>query len=1210
MADFDFRPLKQDLQEPKDVDDVVERRREELSLCPVSHPGHSTALNTLANAVQFRFEQQGHLKDLEEAIWLHRAVLALCPVPHAGRSISLSNLGCALQVQAEQTGSSKDLQEAVELHREALSVCPAPHPDRSIFLNNLGCAVRTLFEQRGGLGDLMEAIDLHREALTLCPVPLPGRSASLNNLGRAIRLRFQQQGDFADLKESVELHREALALCPALHPERSMILNNLANAVRIRFMIGGNFGDLDEAIELYKTALSLCPGAHPRRGTTVNNLAGAIQTRFQQQGGCGDLEKAIELYRAALALLPIAHPHRSMSLDNLANALRTRFEQQGNFGDLDEAIELHRAAFALCPPLHPDHSASLNNLAGAVQTRFQQKGDLKNLDEAIELHRAALDLRPPGHPDRSGSLNNLAGAVQSRFEQKGDLRDLDEAIKLQREALALCPAPHPHHSITLNNLARAVQRRFDQHGDSKDIEEVVELHRAAIKLRPAPHPHRNVSLHNLARAFQTRFEQQGHISDLEEAIVLHRSALALCPTLHPDRSMMLNNLAGALQIWYDVQKDSGDLEEAIKLLREAAALSSTFYPDRSSSLNNLASAVRTRFLQKGDRRDLEEAIELPKAALSLLSASHPDRGISLNLLGQSLAQKYRNDLSNDDLNAAISALQAASVYPYSSPLKRFQHTHSWASIAAQFNHDSALRAYKTTSTLLPQIVALHLDVVSRQRILSTLRASQLASEASVCAIDKADYDGAVELLEGTRSIFWSQALQLRTPLHRLQVAEPTLASKLQELATELEVASFRDTSRTLGSDNQAKILAVEAQGTRYQRLNEEWNKTIEVIRSLPGLANFMKPKTIAALRKAAASGPVVVLITSFALIVTILGQVQCVPLPILNRERMVDVELRTRLLGYPEGYKSSEEIFSALLGDLWTSIAKPVLDALGLKKTNEPPRIWWCPTGPLTFLPIHAAGIYTKDGTDCVSDYVVSSYTPTLAALLDPPEAAEGFSFKMTAVIQSAKPKFSDDFGPLPGSRKEFDSIQHQVASTWLAGLGVKTDAVVEDALIHLRQSSVVHFACHGTQDLAHPLESGLILSDGRLKVSELMHKQEGENQENYKPHISLAFLSACETAKGDRETPDEAMHLAATLLFAGFRTVVGTMWDMQDEDGPRIANKFYEFLFKGCDPDSKPPIVPDLIKSADALHYAVTNLRKEPGVTFKRWVPFVHYGL
>jgi len=44
-------------------------------------------------------------------------------------------------------------------------------------------------------------------------------------------------------------------------------------------------------------------------------------------------------------------------------------------------------------------------------------------------------------------------------------------------------------------------------------------------------------------------------------------------------------------------------------------------------------------------------------------------------------------------------------------------------------------------------------------------------------------------------------------------------------------------------------------------------------------------------------------------------------------------------------------------------------------------------------------------------------------------------------------------------------------------------------------------------------------------------------------PNASLALLCACETAMGDEDLPDEAMHLGATLLFAGFRVVVATMW-------------------------------------------------------------------
>ncbi|KAJ7462178.1 hypothetical protein FB451DRAFT_1140281 [Mycena latifolia] len=135
----------------------------------------------------------------------------------------------------------------------------------------------------------------------------------------------------------------------------------------------------------------------------------------------------------------------------------------------------------------------------------------------------------------------------------------------------------------------------------------------------------------------------------------------------------------------------------------------------------------------------------------------------------------------------------------------------------------------------------------------------------------------------------------------------------------------------------------------------------------------------------------------------------------------------------------------------------------------------------------------------------------------------------------------------------------------------------------------------HGRQDLQNSLDTGLQLTDGRLKVSELMR---GKSR---KKNMTLAFLSACETAKGDAQMPDETMQLAASMLFAGFRGVVGTMWTMADPDGPRIAETFYDHLFKGCDPKADPPVLPDLTKAAEALHIAVAKLRTDPTVSFRR---------
>ncbi|KAJ6609133.1 hypothetical protein B0H10DRAFT_1814425 [Mycena sp. CBHHK59/15] len=66
----------------------------------------------------------------------------------------------------------------------------------------------------------------------------------------------------------------------------------------------------------------------------------------------------------------------------------------------------------------------------------------------------------------------------------------------------------------------------------------------------------------------------------------------------------------------------------------------------------------------------------------------------------------------------------------------------------------------------------------------------------------------------------------------------------------------------------------------------------------------------------------------------------------------------------------------------------------------------------------------------------------------------------------------------------------------------------------------------------------------------------------------------------------------------------------MDDRDGPKIADTFYEHLFRDCNATSDQPVLPDLKDAARALHFAVKKLRDDPNVSFQRWVPFVHYGL
>jgi CHAT domain-containing protein len=95
--------------------------------------------------------------------------------------------------------------------------------------------------------------------------------------------------------------------------------------------------------------------------------------------------------------------------------------------------------------------------------------------------------------------------------------------------------------------------------------------------------------------------------------------------------------------------------------------------------------------------------------------------------------------------------------------------------------------------------------------------------------------------------------------------------------------------------------------------------------------------------------------------------------------------------------------------------------------------------------------------------------------------------------------------------------------------------ATKAEVLAALQSSQVIHLACHGIQHEYEPHKSHFCLATGDLTVSELM---EMDLKDPF-----LAYLSACETAKGDQRYADEAVHLAATMLFAGFKSVVATMW-------------------------------------------------------------------
>ncbi|WP_167979081.1 CHAT domain-containing protein [Lentzea indica] len=277
---------------------------------------------------------------------------------------------------------------------------------------------------------------------------------------------------------------------------------------------------------------------------------------------------------------------------------------------------------------------------------------------------------------------------------------------------------------------------------------------------------------------------------------------------------------------------------------------------------------------------------------------------------------------------------------------------------------------------------------------------------------------------------------------------------------------------------------------------------------------------------------------------------------------------------------------------LWTSTVSHVLDHPSVARAlAENPRIWWCATGSMAVLPLHAAGRYGEDGAAdvTVSARAVSSYTPTLSALLRCRAAERDFRDEPARQLAVGLPE-TPGMTSLPAVRRELTHLRHHFPNgRQLVG----EDATREEVLVSLGSCSWVHWACHGEQDNDDPAQSAFHVWDGPVTMSDLSAVSP--------TGVELAFLSACNTATGTTRLVDEALHLAATTQLLGYPHVVATLWSIEDFEAPGVTDGFYRRLSTTGRPRSA--------GAAQALHESIEELRRSAADEPLVWAPYVHFG-
>jgi CHAT domain-containing protein len=171
-----------------------------------------------------------------------------------------------------------------------------------------------------------------------------------------------------------------------------------------------------------------------------------------------------------------------------------------------------------------------------------------------------------------------------------------------------------------------------------------------------------------------------------------------------------------------------------------------------------------------------------------------------------------------------------------------------------------------------------------------------------------------------------------------------------------------------------------------------------------------------------------------------------------------------------------------------------------------------------------------------------------------------------------------DPRGNLDHARSEAAGIAKELRTDALIGDRATKAAVLD----RIGDASHIHLATHAEFDLKTPLNSSITLADGYLTGREIME---------VRIKADLVALSACETGLSRPLGGDELAGLAQALFYAGARSLIVSLWRVNDRSTAELFRKFYRALDNNSD-------------RAVALSKAIIALKAQ-----RRWSDPYHWG-
>jgi CHAT domain-containing protein/tetratricopeptide (TPR) repeat protein len=266
--------------------------------------------------------------------------------------------------------------------------------------------------------------------------------------------------------------------------------------------------------------------------------------------------------------------------------------------------------------------------------------------------------------------------------------------------------------------------------------------------------------------------------------------------------------------------------------------------------------------------------------------------------------------------------------------------------------------------------------------------------------------------------------------------------------------------------------------------------------------------------------------------------------------------------------RHSDQMFEATkyyLAELYQKLFAPIAGRIQTR------HITIIPHGCLHLLPFHAF----TDGSRYVIDEFEVSYAPSASVLkhcLEKPD------------IENAEPcviGVSDEMTPFV-EREARDLASMFPGATLLVNEVATRDGFAQAS----RRTSFLHIATHGIFRQDNPMFSGFKLADGWVTALDLFSTTCQTN---------LVTLSGCKSGMSQVTGSDDLLGLMRGFLYSGARSLMVSLWNIDDQCTAKLMNQFYDAWRTGA-------------SRSQALRTAMTALREEYPNPFY-WAPFLLVG-